>query len=167
MVPASSMRRTKMRSWSGVNFVVILADSFPSNLVDNGETMKTHYLSALGRRSVDHHQHWTRPARANRRDNASNISWISSLALLRTYEGPNLQVTLHPTIVTCSRVQGFVAGSYCPQLEFMTIRTGMLFLKPHESAVGHSQFPARGYWIHLRLLSALQACCHNNSSFQI
>jgi hypothetical protein len=46
----------------------------------------------------------------------------------------------------------------------MTVRTRMFFLKPHESAVGHSQFPGTGHWIHLRLLSALQSCCHKNSS---
>jgi len=40
------------------------------------------------------------------------------------------------------------------------VRTGMLFLKPQEPAIGHSQFPGSGHWIHFRLLSALQGCCH-------
>src|SRR5437879_1347391 len=41
VVPASSMRRTRMRSWSGVNFVAIFADSFRSNSVDDGESDET------------------------------------------------------------------------------------------------------------------------------
>lgn len=51
-------------------------------------------------------------------------------------------------------------GSRRPELEFMAARTRMLLLKPHESAVDHSEFPCRSYWVQLRLLSALQACCH-------
>src|SRR5881628_793615 len=46
----------------------------------------------------------------------------------------------------------------------MTTSTGMFFLKPHEPAVGHGQFPCGDYRIYFRLLSALQACCHNYSS---
>src|SRR4029077_19953059 len=41
VVPASSIRRTRMRSWSGVNFVAIFVDSFRSNPVDDGESDET------------------------------------------------------------------------------------------------------------------------------
>ena len=75
----------------------------------------------------------------------------------------NLQVTSHPTTETSGGARGFLEGSYRPQLELMTVPARMLFLKPHESAVGHSQFPGRGHWTHLRWPSALQACCHKNS----
>src|SRR5581483_6935537 len=47
----------------------------------------------------------------------------------------------------------------------MAARTRMFLLKLHESAVGHSKFPRRSYWVHHRLLSALQTCSHNISLF--
>src|SRR5690348_13426348 len=46
----------------------------------------------------------------------------------------------------------------------MTARAGMLFLKPHEPAIGYRQCPGRDDWIHLRLSSAFQTRCHKISS---
>jgi hypothetical protein len=55
-------------------------------------------------------------------------------------------------------------GSRCPELQFLTARAGMLFLKPHEATVSHGQSPGGTDWIHLRLPGALQAGRHKTSS---